>query len=67
MARLSDIVRGLEIIKRYCKPDVHMGGAEHDVIYAPPLDRPLTEDAERELRELGWRVSNEDDLWEHYC
>ena len=65
MAKLSDIVRGLQIIERYCKGDVQMGGAEHDVIYAPELDRPLSAADENRLEELGW-FTDEDNLWEHF-
>ena len=67
MARLSDIIRGLQIIQRYCKDSAHLGGAEHDMIYAPPLDRPLSVDDERELTAFGWHVDDENDLWSHYC
>jgi hypothetical protein len=67
MAKLSDIVRGLQIIQRYCKEGAHLSGAEHDVIYAPRLERPLLSDDERELEALGWHTDDENDLWCHYC
>jgi len=37
MAKVSEIVLGLQIIERYCNPNVCLGGADHDIIYAPPI------------------------------
>ena len=67
MARVNDIIRGLQIIQRYCKVDVQLGGAEHDIIYAPPLDRPLTNDHEQELKDYGWYLDDDVDVWARSC
>ena len=67
MARISDIVRGLRIIARHCYQEKHLSGADKDIIYAPPVDRPLTSNAIDELLECGWHVDEEQDLWAHFC
>jgi hypothetical protein len=67
MANVTDIVRGLEIIQRYCHEGVQMGGAEHDIIYGPFLDRPMSVEDEAKLVEMGWFLDEEDDAWSHFC
>lgn len=74
MARLGDVIEGLQILARYAKPtpsgatgkDVQMGGAEHDIIYGPDVvDLPASEAVE--LESFGWFVDSETDTWARYC
>ncbi len=53
MAKLSALIGGLEIVKKYCHDDSYQTAAEHDQIFLYPIDGLLAEDAAK-LRELGW-------------
>lgn len=56
-----ELIEGLTILEKYRdKPGDYDCGAEHDVIYAYPTDKPVeTVDVER-LIELGWRQEDAD-------
>jgi hypothetical protein len=67
MARVSDVIQGLQIIQKYCRQDVHLNGAEHDVIYAPDLDQPMTEEDAAQMDALGWHLDDGAEVWARYC
>jgi hypothetical protein len=55
MAKLTDLVEGLQILQKYVDEDEHIGGAEHDILMiaaVPPADISQ-EDLDR-LEELGF-------------
>lgn len=84
MASYKEIIEGLQILATYDEEglDAHIGGAEHDVIYAGPFEGDVEEDDEgnpkpgttvvsdehaKRLRELGWHISSETDSWARFC
>jgi hypothetical protein len=53
--KTDDLIEGLKILDKYRdKPGGYNIGAEHDIIYAYPTDRPLTAEDVRRMDELGW-------------
>jgi len=66
MALISDIIIGLQILAQYVDENEHIGGAEHDVLYAVPPGTKVSDEHKRHLDELGWSY-NEGDGWYHYC
>lgn len=75
MASIKDICDGLEILAKYVKPmdggatgrDVHLGGADHDVIWGPEIVGPLNEADRITINDLGWHYSDENECWSHFC
>lgn len=66
MARISDVIEGLQIIQKYVEPDEHLGGAEHDIIYAVPGDTSISDEDVARLIGLGWHNDSECG-WSHFC
>lgn len=66
MARYSDVIAGLQLFASKEKPNAHMGGAEHDVIFGAPLTVQLTEEEIKQLEEWGWHQDTEIDCWTHF-
>lgn len=52
--RIRDFIAGLEILKPYYGDNDYQLGAEHDIIYLYPTERPLTPEDVKRMRELGW-------------
>jgi hypothetical protein len=53
--KLSELIDGLNILVKYFDdPDSYNVGAEHDVIYVYPTDRPVDKEDVKALIELGW-------------
>jgi hypothetical protein len=65
MALFTNIIEGLQILKKYVPDTEHIGGAEHDVIYAIPAEIIVTDKDHNRLRELGWS-HNAEFGWYHY-
>ena len=50
-----ELIEGLTILDKYRNtPGGYNCGAEHDVIYAYPTDKPVEKDDLNRLVELGW-------------
>lgn len=53
--KTKDIIEGLTILEKYRNnPDGFNCGAEHDVFYAYPTDRPVEQPDLDRLIEIGW-------------
>ena len=63
MAQIDDILKGLEIIKKY-DPESYFA-AEHDQIYCGDQEK-IPAEAKAELEELGW-FANDVDSMSRYC
>lgn len=67
MATIHDIRRGLEILSKYTEAGAseHIGGAEHDVIYGPPLlkNEEIIPDDLKALDDCGWIFDEDEDGW----
>jgi hypothetical protein len=64
MAKISDVIEGLQILAKYCDPDSHDIAARHDEIYAGPDDPSVvTEDDAALLRVLGWNYYDDGRGW----
>jgi hypothetical protein len=64
MTRIKEIVRGIEILKKY-NPNFENDwlGAEHDQIFFPLIDpKIISEEDLKELDELGYTV-DEDEIF----
>ncbi len=57
--RISYLIVGLQILDKHYDAD-HYICAEHDEIYLPPTDQPLSEEAYQELIALGWHQPGTD-------
>jgi hypothetical protein len=81
--RLTDLIEGLDIFKTYFDDTTgYHVGAEHDVIYVFPTDRPVSEEDVERLIALDWHqedveIEDEDadfspehyspdETWSHY-
>jgi hypothetical protein len=55
MAKISDVIEGLQILLKYCNPNSQDIAAEHDVIMAGPDDcAEISEEDRVKLEALGW-------------
>ena len=59
----SNLIRGLTLLQKYRAKDGCNFGGEHDVIWASPTDRPLTNDHIQVMIDAGWHqeVAGRDD------
>lgn len=64
MASISDVMGGLEILRKYATPDDDMA-AEHDVIYAPG-GRKVSKEDRAALEKLGWFWDDEFHCWARF-
>ena len=60
MAKFSDIIEGLIIFQKCLPPGAHLGGADHDIIYAAPEDTVVSEEDKKKLEELNWNCGEDD-------
>ncbi|KKN52287.1 hypothetical protein LCGC14_0613820 [marine sediment metagenome] len=62
---ITDVIKGLLIFERYIE-DLNAAwiSAEHDLIYAPDLDRRVSEEDGKRLDSLGWFYM--DDVWQKH-
>ena len=70
MARVIDIIKGLQILAKYAEEDAHIGGAEHDVIYGPPTMGEISPEDREKLRESRWHEGEDEDEglgWYHFA
>ena len=68
MARTADIISGLQILLKYTNdPAAHIGGAEHDVIYGPPLLNDVSEADKQALESTGWICEEDECGWFHFA
>ena len=69
MATINEVLKGLEILSKYCDPDKHSCiSAEHDEICAGPdlLNGPKIPKADKaKLKALGWFIG-EYDCWQKF-
>ena len=67
MARISEIILGLEILAQYCPEgeSTHLGSAEQDVLYlyGPKIDGNVSPDDAQALVGLGWYFDEKNPLW----
>jgi len=79
MATITEVAEGLAILAKYVKPDSHCLGAEHDVLYAGPIetgtyddgngtvvDTLVSADDAARLLELGWHIDSETESWARF-
>lgn len=67
MAKLSDVIEGLQILAKYQPDDASIGGASHDIIWGGDLPaEDANNDDTRRLDELGWHWSSECDCWSRF-
>ena len=72
MATYSQVIVGLEILAAHEDEgtEAHIGGADHDIIYAGLCGEPLkpSEDSPtgKRLKELGWHVDSETEGWARF-
>jgi hypothetical protein len=59
--------RGAEIFSKYVDPNKPIGGAGHDVIWFAPFELEINKEDRKELKSLGFLVSNEYQSWIHYA
>lgn len=53
--KTRDIIEGLQtLMPFYENKDGFNTGAEHDILYAYPTDKPLSDEAIDKMIELGW-------------
>jgi hypothetical protein len=52
---LGNIIDGLQLLRQYYNDqNGYKTGADHDVLYAYPTDRPISPEDVKRLAELGW-------------
>ena len=80
MATYNQIIEGLEIIRRCAnaaasleahrdgKPfsEPRLGGADHDILWACPIELITDEEDKERLRKLGWLADDASGCWSHY-
>lgn len=57
--RLSNFIKGLQILQKYYDQDGFHLAAEHDEFYCYGTDRPLSREDIQTMKELGWHQDEE--------
>lgn len=65
MAKVKDILVGLEIAKNKFGADYDLGGAAHDIVYLFPYDTELTNNEKNSLLIAGW-IGDDVPGWYHF-
>ena len=69
MAKVSDIIKGLQILCKYADKgeETHLGGADHDIIYSPvSIHQTFSEEDLDSLDALGWHRDEEVGCWANF-
>ena len=68
MASVNEIVKGLQILAKYSTDgeEGHLGGADHDIIYGPPMSKDVSPEDATELEALGWHLDLDYGQWAHF-
>lgn len=53
--KLGNLVQGITILQKYFdEPDGHHCGADHDIFYIYPTNKPVSDEDVGKLKELNW-------------
>ena len=64
MTLAQKIIEGLQILSKYEDNEI---AAEHDTLYAGPLDaESVSEEDKAKLEELGWFIEGDTGSWTRY-
>ena len=57
----DSLIKGLQILSNYYdKPGGYNTGANHDVVYGYPTDKPLTNEDVQKMIDLGWHQGHDE-------
>jgi len=69
MAKISDIIAGLQLLCKYVEKgeETHLAGADHEIIYSPVhIEHDISSEDLNKLEELGWHKDEDSKCWSNF-